>query len=140
IMLALCTALRQNKALERDAQPEANLDGFSTRRRLWPVNWPSFFASCCRSTERIWLTMTAERLGRALSSGSVTSAKLNWKLRAGGLEAYFAAQARTLRNQIPSLTAFERFRQIAIREFKNAGIVLEQITVRKRGGEMDGRG
>ena len=59
----------------------------STRSRLCPESLPSLFWSRSRSTDRIWLTITAERLGKPLSSGSISTSlgnggSENWELMA----------------------------------------------------------
>lgn len=48
-----------------------------TLRMLWLESWPSFFVSRCRSTERSWLTMTAEGFGSPLSCGSIRTSRGN---------------------------------------------------------------
>ena len=59
----------------------------STRSTFCLESRPTFFWSRNRSTDRIWLTMTAERLDKPLSAGSITTSlgnggSENWELMA----------------------------------------------------------
>ncbi len=59
----------------------------STRSMVCLESRPTFFWSRDRSTDRIWLTVTAERFGKPLSAGSITTSlgnggSENWELMA----------------------------------------------------------
>src|ERR1035437_11038317 len=59
----------------------------STRSMVCLESRPTFFWSRDRSTDRIWLTVTAERFGKPLSAGAITTSlgnggSENWELMA----------------------------------------------------------
>ena len=100
----------------------------STRSMVCLESRPTFFWSRDRSTDRIWLTVTAERFGKPLSAGSITTSlgnggSENWELCAacltpishhnhsalpihhrcfGGAESYFSRSPRRELSARPS--------------------------------------
>ena len=76
-----------HRELRLTAQRAWELAKKEQRSVLGPESRPILFWSRSRSTDRIWLTMTAERFGKPLSSGAITTSlgnggSENWELMA----------------------------------------------------------
>src|ERR1035441_171319 len=66
---------RRESRVQNSISPRLILMASSTRSMFCVERRPTFFWSRNRSTDRIWLTMTAERFGKPLSAGSITDRK-----------------------------------------------------------------
>src|ERR1039458_3384247 len=78
---------RRESRVQKSISPRLILMASSTRSMFCLESRPIFFWSRSRSTDRIWLTITAERFGKPLSAGSITTSlgnggSENWELMA----------------------------------------------------------